>query len=52
MASKRRIGIVGLGRIFDLNVLGYVGHAEAEVVALCDLSPAWRAQRAGVFPGA
>ena len=52
MARKRRIGIVGLGRIFDLNVLGYIGHAEAEVVALCDLSAKWRVQRAAEFPGA
>ena len=52
MARKRRIGIVGLGRIFDLNVRGYIGHAEAEVVALCDLSAKWRAQRAAEFPGA
>ena len=52
VAGKRRIGIVGLGRIFDLNVRGYIGHEEAEVVALCDLSPTWRAQRAGEFPGA
>ncbi len=52
MARKRRIGIVGLGRIFDLNVRGYIGHAEAEVVALCDLSAKWRVQRAAEFPGA
>ncbi len=50
--GKRRVGIVGLGRIFDLNVLGYLGHAEAEVVALCDTSAAWRGKRAGEFPGA
>ncbi|MCX7376820.1 MAG: Gfo/Idh/MocA family oxidoreductase [Alphaproteobacteria bacterium] len=52
MARKRRIGIVGLGRIFDLNVRGYLGHPEAEVVALCDTSEKWRAQRAAEFPGA
>jgi predicted dehydrogenase len=52
MARKRRVGIVGLGRIFDLNVRGYLGHPEAEVVALCDTSERWRAQRAGEFPGA
>ncbi len=52
MTRKRRIGIVGLGRIFDLNVRGYIGHPEAEVVALCDLSPGWRAQRTAAFPGA
>src|SRR5687768_902215 len=52
MARRRRVGIVGLGRIFDLNVRGYLGHAEAEGVALCDTSERWRAQRAGEFPGA
>lgn len=52
MARKRRVGLVGLGRIFDLNVRGYLGHAEAEVVALCDTSETWRAQRAAEFPGA
>jgi predicted dehydrogenase len=50
--AKRRIGIVGLGRIFDLNVRGYLGHPEAEIVALCDTSEKWRGQRAGEFPGA
>ncbi len=52
MAHKRRIGIAGLGRIFDLNVRGYLDHPEAEVVALCDISPTWRAQRAKEFPNA
>lgn len=52
MARKRRVGIVGLGRIFDLNVLGYLGHPEAEVVALCDTAEKWRSQRAREFPSA
>ena len=49
---KRRIGIVGLGRIFDLNVRGYLGHDEAEIVALCDTAEHWRAQRQGEHQGA
>ena len=52
MTRKRRVGIVGLGRIFDLNSRGYVGHPEAEIVALCDTSAGWREQRAAEFPEA
>ena len=29
MARKLRVGFVGLGRVFDLNVRGYLDHAEA-----------------------
>jgi len=34
--SKLKIGIVGLGRIFTLNVLGYINNPDAELYALCD----------------
>ncbi len=47
MAAKLRIGFVGLGRIFDLNVRGYLGHPEAEIVALCETDPDLLARRAG-----
>ena len=40
MARKLRVGFVGLGRVFDLNVRGYLDHPEAEVAALCDSDPA------------
>src|SRR5260370_8389211 len=40
MAHKLRVGFVGLGRVFDLNVRGYLDHPEAEVAALCDSDPA------------
>ena len=51
-ANKRRVGVVGLGRIFDLNVRGYLGHPEAEIAALCDADPALLARRAAAHPGA
>ena len=51
MARKRRVGFVGLGRVFDLNVRGYLDHPEAEVAALCDADPAILARRAGEHPG-
>jgi len=34
--SKLKIGIVGLGRIFTLNVLGYLDNPDAELYAICD----------------
>jgi predicted dehydrogenase len=52
MARKLRVGFVGLGRIFDLNVRGYLGHPEAEVAAPCDADPAILARRAVEHPSA
>lgn len=52
MARKLRVGFVGLGRVFDLNVRGYLDHPEAEVSALCDADPATLARRAAEHPGA
>src|SRR5262245_16120681 len=52
MTHALRVGIVGLGRIFDLNCLGYRDNAEAEVVALCDSRRDLLARRAALFPKA
>ncbi len=34
-----RLGIIGLGRIADLNILGYLAHPKCELVAVCDIRP-------------
>ena len=40
-----RVGIVGLGRIYDLNITAYRDFPEVEVVALCDRDEAKLATR-------
>ena len=52
MSRKLRIGFVGLGRVFDLNVRGYIDHPEAEIAALCESDPALLARRASEHPTA
>jgi len=52
MQKKWRVGFVGLGRVFDLNVRGYRDHPEADIVALCESDPALLARRAAEHPGA
>ena len=47
-----RVAFAGLGRIYDLNVRGYLGNPDAEVVALVDPNPDRRAQRQADWPGA
>lgn len=47
-----RAAFVGLGRIYDLNVLGYVDNPDVEVVALVDPSEERRTQRQADWPGA
>ena len=47
-----RAAIVGLGRIYDLNVRAYVDNADVEVVALVDPSEARRAERQADWPTA
>lgn len=34
--GKLKVGIIGCGRIFDLNILGYLDNDDVEVVCLCD----------------
>lgn len=45
-----RCAIVGLGRIYDLNVRAYVDNPDADVVALVDPDPVRRAQRRSDWP--
>jgi predicted dehydrogenase len=52
MAKKLRVGIAGLGRIFDLNCLGYIDHPDIEVAGLCDTDPALLERRKSLFPHA
>jgi predicted dehydrogenase len=47
-----RAAIVGLGRIYDLNVRGYVGNDDVEVVALVDPDEDRRRERQVDWPGA
>lgn len=52
MTRKLRVGLVGLGRVFDLNVQGYLGHPEVEIAGLCDTDPALLSRRAAEHPDA
>ena len=47
-----RAAIIGLGRIYDLNVLAYTDNPDVEVVALVDASPDRRTQRGQDWPEA
>jgi predicted dehydrogenase len=47
-----RTAIIGLGRVYDLNVRAYVDNPDAQVVALVDPSEARRAQRLDGWPRA
>ena len=47
-----RVAIVGLGRIYDLNKLAYIGNPDAHVVALVDPSSHRRQERQQDWPDA
>lgn len=47
-----RVGVVGLGRIYDLNIRGYRDNPDAEVIALCDPSEEALARRGEEWPQA
>ena len=47
-----RVGIVGLGQVFELAGRAYLNHPDAEVVALCDTREDRLATRGAEFPGA
>jgi predicted dehydrogenase len=47
-----RTAIIGLGRVYELNVRAYVDNPDAEVVALVDPSESRRSQRQVDWPGA
>jgi predicted dehydrogenase len=44
--SPIRVAIVGCGRISDLHQLGYRGHADAKIVAVCDIHKAHAQKKA------
>jgi predicted dehydrogenase len=47
-----RAAFIGLGRIYDLNVRGYIGNPDVEVVALVDPDEQRRTQRQADWPAA
>ena len=47
-----RAAFIGLGRVYDLNVRGYVDNDDVEVVAIVDPSGQQRAKRQSDWPAA
>jgi predicted dehydrogenase len=45
-SERVRVGIVGGGRIADLNKIGWLEHDCADIVAVCDVNDARRQARA------
>ncbi len=44
-SARLRVGIVGGGRIADLNCLGWIDHSAGEIVAVCDIDASIRERR-------
>jgi len=51
-AQAIRVAVVGLGRVFDLNIRAYEGLDDTEVVALVDPDEERLAERSAAWPGA
>jgi len=52
MREEIRVGMVGCGRISDLQSLGYRAHARSRIVAVCDTDAARASERARAWGGA
>ncbi|HEX5094840.1 MAG TPA: Gfo/Idh/MocA family oxidoreductase [Acidimicrobiia bacterium] len=52
LGRPARVGVVGLGRIYDLVARGYRSNDDLEIVALCDPDPARLAERGAEWPDA
>ena len=46
MPARIRVGIVGCGRIADLQCQGYLAHPDAEIAAVCDVDASLAGRRA------
>jgi len=52
LGRPARVGIVGLGKVYDLTIRGYVDNSDAEIVALCDSDADRLAERGTQWPSA
>jgi predicted dehydrogenase len=52
LGRPARVGIVGLGRIYDLTIRGHRDNPDTEIVALCDRTDERLTQRGAEWPDA
>ncbi len=52
LGRPARVGVVGLGKIYELTNRGYPNNPDAEIVALCDTSPDRLTERSSDWPDA